>query len=229
VRVFVVQASKPALIALGRLESLQHKRGVMEFIDPRQTPFVPLKTRGELPHLHKPGGCYFVTFRLWDAIMPKSERVGPKRIVEDYAPADLLREFDPPLTLGSCALSVLEVATMVQSTLRHFDGERYALVAWCLMPNHVHVILTPFTGQLLSEILRSWKGYSARQANQLLDRTGPFWEREYFDHLIRTADEVERFARYVEDNPVEARLCATPSDWPYSSAGVHFESPLGRR
>jgi hypothetical protein len=86
------------------------------------------------------------------------------------------------------------------------------------MPNHVHAVVTPTDGWELSAILHSWKSFTAHQANEILKRQGTFWERESFDHLIRTFDHFEAFVRYVESNPVEARLCQAPEDWPWSSA-----------
>jgi REP element-mobilizing transposase RayT len=144
-------------------------------------------------------------------------------------PARLLERFEPPLRLGSCWLGQPEIANLVQNAFLHFNKQRYELVAWCVMPNHVHVVFTPFAGYGPSTILNSWKGFTGKKANEILKRHGPFWERESFDHLIRTAEDVERFAKYVEDNPVEAGLCSSAEDWPYSSAGVRFQSPLGRR
>ncbi|HSZ59630.1 MAG TPA: transposase [Tepidisphaeraceae bacterium] len=122
-----------------------------------------------------------------------------------------------------------QVAELTQRAILHFNTARYELVSWCVMPNHVHVVFAPLVGNRVDEILHSWKGYTAREANRLLDRSGPFWERESFDHLIRTAEAVERFSEYVEQNPVKAGLCADAADWPYSSAGTGFQSPLGQR
>lgn len=203
----------------------------MEFVDPRRTPFVGLKSRGELPHLYKPGACYFVSFRLADAIVPRAERPMPATIgpLNELGPQDLMKDFEPPLRLGSCWLAKAPIAGLVQDALLHFNRTRYQLMAWCVMPNHVHVIVTPLSGHALSSILNSWKGFTGKKANEFLKRHGAFWERESFDHAIRSAESVERFAEYVEQNPVEAGLCARAENWPYSSAGVRFESPLGQR
>jgi REP element-mobilizing transposase RayT len=201
----------------------------MEFTDPRTTPFVPLKWRGELPHLYKPGACYFVTFRLADAVIYRSHggSQSPDEAFND--PRDLLRDYDPPITLGECHLRDPRIAALVQEAILHFNEQRYQLVSWCVMPNHVHGILAPLPQYPLHGVLQSWKGYTAREANRILGRFGPFWERESFDHVIRTADAVERFARYIDENPVVAGLCAHAADWPYGSAGTKFPSPLGQR
>jgi REP element-mobilizing transposase RayT len=97
------------------------------------------------------------------------------------------------------------------NTLRRFDGEKYRLFAWCLMPNHVHVVVQPIASFRLAEILHSWKSYSGQMANRMLRRTGAFWQREYYDHLIRDGDELGKAIRYTAENPVKARLV----DWPW--------------
>ena len=101
------------------------------------------------------------------------------------------------------------VAEMVSNALQHFEGERYTLVAACVMPNHVHAVFAPLHGHGLADILHSWKSFTSKEANKLLGTTGQFWEREYFDRLIRNADELERTVRYVAENPTKAGL----KDW----------------
>ncbi len=85
------------------------------------------------------------------------------------------------------------------------------LLAWCVMPNHVHVLFSPLREHTLDAILHSWKSYSARKANALLGRTGPFWQREYFDHLVRDQSSLRRITQYIQDNPKRAGLL----DWPW--------------
>jgi REP element-mobilizing transposase RayT len=189
----------------------------MTFVDPRQMPFVRPRSRGELPHLQKPGGTYFVTIRLADAVIPRTER-GVRRMAEDLTAADLVADYDPPLTLGSCILRDDRAASIVRETLKHFAGQRYALAAWCVMPNHVHVIVAPWIGHPLDKILHSWKSFAAHEVNKAVGRNGPLWERESFDHLVRDARSLEGFVRYVEQNPVAAGLVSRPEDWPFSSA-----------
>ncbi len=86
------------------------------------------------------------------------------------------------------------------------------------MPNHVHVLITPFEGFTLSVILHSWKSYTAKKANRLLHRRGQFWQEEYFDRYIRTEEHYRRAIEYIELNPVMAGLCKKKEDWPFSSA-----------
>ena len=104
-------------------------------------------------------------------------------------------------------------------------GERqlYDLDALCIMPNHVHAVLTPLCvedGQChsLGEITQSVKGSSAYEANHVLGRSGPFWQHESYDHVVRDAGELARVVRYVLLNPVKARLVDDWRDWPWSYA-----------
>lgn len=185
----------------------------MAFVDPRKTPFVKMKSRGELPHLYKPGGTYFVTFRLWDAVVPTR----PLQYEADDDALLLVREYDPPISLGSCLLSNHQVASVVAGALPAAKDVRYRLHAWCVMPNHVHALFAPVEPFRFQQVMQSWKGGSSRTINQLLGRSGTFWERESFDHLIRTADSLARFASYIEHNPVVAGLCDSPATWKFGS------------
>lgn len=113
--------------------------------------------------------------------------------------------------LGSCHLRDSRVASTVAEALRHFHGQRYRLFAWCVMPNHVHVLFSPLREHTLDAILHSWKSYSAQKANALLGRTGPFWQREYFDHLVRDQSSLQKITQYIRDNPKRAGLL----NWPW--------------
>ena len=112
---------------------------------------------------------------------------------------------------GACWLRRPEIAVIVADALRHFDGERYELAAWSVMPNHVHVVTQPLGAHSLSAIVQSWKGFSARAANRLLNRSGEFWQPEPYDHLIRDASEFAHAIRYTLENPAKAGL----RDWPW--------------
>jgi len=176
--------------------------------------FVDLHSRGELPHLHTPGCSFFITFRLRDAV--ESSGHPPALLPADIDVSAVLAMAEPPLCLGSCALASPRLAHIVADALRHFDGRRYTLHAWCVMPNHVHVVATPW--HQLSQITHSWKSYTANLLNKELGWEGAFWERESFDHLIRSEQSFERFIHYTEANPVIAGLCSQPGEWMFSSA-----------
>jgi REP element-mobilizing transposase RayT len=85
------------------------------------------------------------------------------------------------------------------------------------MPNHVHAVVAPWAGHTLSRILHSWKSFTGTSLNRLGGRTGPFWERESFDHLIRDLASFEKFVEYTVQNPVVAGFCASPEQWEFSS------------
>lgn len=109
---------------------------------------------------------------------------------------------------GACWLKNPKVADVVENALRHFDGERYQLGSYVIMPNHVHVLVRPVMEHTLSDILHSWKSFTAKEANKLLNRTGEFWQDESFDHIVRDEQALENFAFYIEQNPVHAGLRA---------------------
>ena len=105
--------------------------------------------------------------------------------------------------------------------LKFFDGERYELRAWVVMPNHVHVVVWPMPPNTLSEILHSWKSFTAHEINKLLPgKVVPFWQRESYDHLIRDDDDLRRCCQYTLMNPVNAGLCAEGHLWPWTNAYV---------
>ncbi len=132
-------------------------------------------------------------------------------------PRAIAESSEPPLTLGACILRDAALAGIVRDALLHFDGRRYHLHAWCIMPNHVHAVVTPWGEHTLSEILHSWKSFTAHAINKARGTRGDVWERESFDHLLRSSESLCRFVDYVEQNPVEAGLCADPEQWPFSS------------
>ena len=107
---------------------------------------------------------------------------------------------------GARFLAQPEIAEIVANTLRAFDGVRYRNFAWCVMPNHVHAVLQPHEPFELASILHTWKSYSAQVANRALRRKGSFWQREYYDHLIRDGDELGRAISYTAENPLKAGL-----------------------
>jgi REP element-mobilizing transposase RayT len=116
--------------------------------------------------------------------------------------------------LGKCYLQDPRVAKMVADALRRSHGDRYTLLAWCIMPNHVHVLFSLQKGLAVHTVMHSWKSYSAKEANRLLGRTGPFWQREYFDHLVRSEPSLQRITNYILENPQKAGL----SSWPWVEA-----------
>lgn len=86
------------------------------------------------------------------------------------------------------------------------------------MPNHVHALVEQFGGQRLDKIAQSWKSYTATEINRALGRSGPLWQREYFDRFMRDGEQLAATIAYIEANPVAAKLVGTPEEWRWSSA-----------
>jgi REP element-mobilizing transposase RayT len=107
---------------------------------------------------------------------------------------------------GKCYLSKVEIAKLVVNSLTFFDNVRYRLHAWCIMPNHVHVIVEVMPINDLSKIIHSWKSYSAHRANEMLGLKGAFWQRDAYNHIIRSRKEYRFQIQYTWENPEKARL-----------------------
>jgi putative DNA methylase len=119
---------------------------------------------------------------------------------------------------GQRFLGLPPVAELVRASLHHgVELDHYELHSWVIMPNHVHLLLTPRVS--VSKLLCSLKAVTSKRANLLLKRAGePFWQDESYDRLIRGTDEFRRIQRYIENNPVTAGLAATPEEYLWSSA-----------
>lgn len=111
-----------------------------------------------------------------------------------------------------------EIAEIIKSSLLKYDEERYKLLAWVIMPNHIHLLLKPINDWSLSKILQLFKSFTALESNKVLGREGKFWMREYFDRYIRDTEHFDKAFRYIENNPLKAGLCEKASDWEFSSA-----------
>src|SRR6185503_3474138 len=120
--------------------------------------------------------------------------------------------------LGACWLGRPDIAEMIEEAFLSFDGERYRLLSWTVMPNHVHVLFSPLPGTPLGSIVGSWKRYTARKANDLLGRTGTFWQADYWDRFIRNDVHFGVTVSYIDNNPVKAGLATEARQWPWGSA-----------
>ena len=120
---------------------------------------------------------------------------------------------------GLGLLAHAETAAIGQGAILHFDDERYRLLAWCVMSNHVHAVVQQIEGWPLANVVHSWKSFTANRINRALGRTGPVWLREYFDRYMRDDDHLAATIFYVEHNPVEAGIVDQAVQWPWSSAG----------
>jgi REP element-mobilizing transposase RayT len=170
-------------------------------------------SRGYLPHLEAAETVQFITFRLTDSLPANIARV-----LREDREAHSKREAVLDRGFGECWLAKPEIATLVENAVLHFDNTRYRVLARCVMPNHVHVVIETVVGHGLSAVVQSWKSFTATAANRLLGRSGTFWDRDYFDRYIRDEKHFEATVDYVERNPVKAGLVSTPQLWRWSSA-----------
>lgn len=176
------------------------------------------RSRGYLPHFDQPGALQFITYRTIDSL-PREAVIRiysqiPERMADERREAleDLLDRCH-----GACELGRKETAQIVTDNLLHFDDDRYRLLAWCVMPNHVHILIEPLPGYSLAKIMHGCKHNTASRINRLLGRTGPFWLEDYFDRAMRDESHLRRTIEYIERNPVAAGLCQNQADWGFSS------------
>ena len=118
---------------------------------------------------------------------------------------------------GECFLRDPRIATLMENAMRFHHGQRFQLLAWVVMPNHVHALFTVLDTPL-SKIMQNWKSISAVAGNKLLSRSGDFWQLDYWDTFMRDAEQTRKAICYIENNPVKAKLCRAPEEWPFSSA-----------
>jgi tRNA threonylcarbamoyl adenosine modification protein (Sua5/YciO/YrdC/YwlC family) len=209
-------------------------------------PYKEIQTRRGvyLPHWTQQGATYAVTFRLADAlpgdvvakwefdrreIAARARRQNRELTeAEEQRLAELFsQKVESYLDAGhgECWLRDERIARMVRDALLHFQAQRYDLVAWCIMPNHVHAIVRPMGKHALSEILHSWKSFTAQRANRFLTREGKFWQPESYDHLIRNEQDFRNQVRYVLENPNKAGL----KSWPWVDARAIGREPVDCR
>ena len=170
-----------------------------------------------LPHWHPEGAAIFVTWRLhgtYDKFRTTAEKDPGRAFVEFDRILDEAK-------VGPKWLSNPEIAGVMQDAF--LFGERqlnlYSLVAYSIMPNHVHLVVLPKVG--VPRITKSIKGFTARKANEILERVGErFWQDESYDHWVRGDRELQKIIAYVEKNPVRAGLAASIEEWPWSSASA---------
>ncbi|MBB5031383.1 REP-associated tyrosine transposase [Prosthecobacter vanneervenii] len=181
-------------------------------------------SRDYLPHFDHPGLVQAITFRLADALPAEKLRQWQQDLAHE---SELVRDVETKRRIeawidaghGACWLREDSLAQIVEDALLHFDAARYRLLAWCIMPNHVHVLIETQVAWPLGGIVHSWKTWTAKQINAHLGRSGTVWQREYHDRFIRDADHLTNVTRYIEQNPVKAGLCGEASDWRWSSVG----------
>ncbi len=203
-----------------------------ELFDPKSDLAISEHVR---PHWSQVGAIVFITFRCADSI-PKEVLGRWEREKQDWlarhdcAPNEHWSKVLPTLDQslqqkfrkafircreefldscqGQCVLRKPELAQIVADTLMHFDGERYRMGDFIVMPNHVHLLASFATQDSLAKQCDSWLHFSARQINLALGRKGKFWQQEPFDHLVRNPAQYEYLRTYIRQNGSKAGLRA---------------------
>jgi putative transposase len=198
-----------------------------------------------LPHWRQEGATYFVTFRQADsfpqeklqelaALKQEWEKRNPSHCTDEqwqqFAHETMKRtEQWLDQGMGSCRLRHADARKIVTNALHQDDGRRYELGCYVVMPNHVHAIVRPLedSSDSLEQVLKSWKGIAAMQINRYFGLTGPIWQQESFDRIIRDEEHLNRAIQYIGSNPIKAGLkVETVSRWvrpEWVNLGYRFE------
>ena len=201
------------------------------------TPAIPgWHSRGYLPHFDQPGMVQSITFRLADSVpadviehwRDELQLMGDEA-ADDPRCAELRERIEKYADQGkgACWLKDPAIGEIVETALLHFDTQRYRLLSWCVMPNHVHALIETQDGHPLGNIVQSWKSYTAKECNRQLGRKGELWMPDYFDRYVRDANHFHKAMEYIVNNPVKAGLCEKPEGWKWSSAGNEVLETLG--
>lgn len=195
-----------------------------------------------LPHIQPEGATFFVTSRLAGSLPPEVveklhrerdlidaelARIADKRERAEkayLASRRLFGKWDRAMDASSTGIRYLantKVAKLVVESLHFRDGKVHELIAYCIMPNHIHIVFRPLEESndkyySLSKIMHSLKRHTAHEANLILGRSGTFWQHENYDHFARDNAELERIVKYVLHNPVKANLVKEQTDWKWS-------------
>lgn len=181
---------------------------------------VRMRSRGYLPHWERDSATYFITIRTADSISPEQiQKLKLSRYTPDEKRAATIRAvevlLDKQPRIGPLKG---DAARIVAESIVYRDGKDYDLRAWCVMPNHMHLVFQLKEGKKLAKVLHSLKSYTAHQVNLMFRSTGALWEREYFDRIVRS-DQLNDFVRYVLNNPKKACLAA----WPWVGENSTFD------
>jgi putative transposase len=209
-----------------------------------------------LPHIQPLGYTFFVTFNLFGSLprevinkIKKEHELRQHEIrFSDRSDKDVLlyreqrvhfQRYEEALDKFHGGIEFLkdsQIAQIVADKIHQFDGQYYDLLSYCIMPNHVHMVVD-FSVQLhpnfkflekeytqLHKVMSLIKGSTSHQANAILDRRGThFWQKDSYDHYVRNPAELKRIIKYVNNNPVKAGLVEKPEDWQFT----YVASPSG--
>jgi putative transposase len=188
-------------------------------------PYADIRHTGtKLPHWQQHAAVYFITFRTEDSLPEpliaqwKEERTAwlkwnplphtPRQELEYHRRFSSEVESHLDAGHGECVLRNPALAGVVADALAKFDGERYSQIAWVVMPNHVHALLVQHPDWPMEKLLHSWKSFTSKQLNKHLGRVGMFWQRNYFDRIVRDEAHLANCVRYIRRNPQKAGLRA---------------------
>jgi REP element-mobilizing transposase RayT len=177
--------------------------------------------RFNLPHFDVSGLYQMITYRLNDSL--------PKSIVEKMIGSnekEKRKEIESYLDQGhgSCLLTnEPKIANMIIENWKFFEHQKYDLISYVVMPNHVHVIIKAYDGVALSSVIHSWKSYTSGMFKKISGQLDvPGWQSEYWDRYIRDEKHFGQAVEYILHNPVKANLCKESKDWPYSYCKENF-------
>lgn len=189
--------------------------------------------RRNLPHIQPEEGIFFITYRLAFTLPNNKTRELQQRrqtlvknmtLSEYQKDSRLFSFYDDLLAKETSQPSWLlekDIAELVQDNLKYHHSKRYELICYTIMSNHVHIIIRPLIdGEgnyfSLAAIMKWHKNYTALKANEILKRSGRFWNHENYDHFIRDDKELYRIIKYILINPVKGRLVNKMNNWPYN-------------
>ena len=214
--------------------------------------------KNRLPHIAPIGATFFVTFRLTDSLpqhMLRALELERKQAIEHILkenPKDIealilhqkkffFKKLDFQLDhkkYGECFLKNPAIAQIVKDKLHELDQQLYDLVAYRIMPNHVHILIdtafqirndpvyirtgVPKNYVQLDNIMQLIKGSTAYYANQVLNRRGTFWLKDSYDHYTRSGREFGNIVNYIVQNPVKARLVREWKAFPHSFVNEEY-------
>ena len=219
-----------------------------------------IRYKSRLPHIAPIGASFFITFRLANSLPQKIVQALKLKLQDTITQLEkdkpenykqlihqekkrFFGKYDYQLDrkpYGECHLRKMEIASIVKEQLHRFDKNLYELACYCIMPNHVHILIDtaiqvckyefvngkwtsywlddiPDSFKELDEIMRRIKGASAYYSNKLLKRIGqPFWQKDSYDHFVRNEKEWNNIFNYIIQNPVKAHLCEEWKDWKFT-------------
>ncbi len=187
------------------------------FFDPEK---IVDKHEHHLPHWQQDQTWIFVTYRLADSLPePIVARWKVERdhwISNNPVPhtEEQKSEYHKRFTLkledllddchGSCVLRDEATRNIITTAFHFYDGERYELSSYVVMPNHIHILFRPLGNYKLADIIKNWKGFTSREIGKTFGKTNyALWQADYWDRLIRSQKHFDWVSNYIVKNPVK--------------------------